>query len=469
MRPALVLLAAVLLSAVAAAQLVRLASRLPLSQARRLTSDNIRRGFQAASSSRETRQAMSLANGSNIFTAALMSASVPETLRAQLGELSLHVTDTQLGRLQQAALAMLELERGRRPVADWWPALQPYLSGLDRATFGHLQSKYNAHATTVMRSLGIDRGTAAELGRLRAGYPHGPFLQFFVRRMQVVADTERASGNAAAARTCEHIVRSLLRQWVLEPGPAGLGLLAADLLAQQLGGDEATTRPAALADLAAQLRRWRAAYHRAAQERPVAFLAPTREPALCPAEHQRLVGWLAVTMWLAATTFGSALLSVASAWFWLKRPAGAGSKRGTLIAAMGVTTLAVAVGLVLMQAWPDLIRADLKREWVLASLTTWPRQLLLGVGFALAVVTLVGLLGRVPDAGPTRRAPRLAARAAAAWLMLVLVLMVCTAFSARARGQYEAAVAAALDNDDYTAVAGPAADVLLDALRAWKP
>ncbi len=376
-----------------------------------------------------------------------------EDARAGIGELR----ETQVGRLQLAALTMLRLEGEGAASSAWWLSLQTYLDGLEHASFEHcLPELLEVDAQSCAR-FGLGPGTARRAALLSLGHAHGPFLQYLVERLHAVARELRESGDETAAGQYERIVRLLLRTWVVEPGPAGLRLLAADLLAKGLDGDG---RAAAIAE---KCRAWRAAYdaEAAALPRVPALLRVGEEPTGVSAV--RLTRALATAGWAAAAVAGAGLVALASAVFGLRRRRGAGrSWPGVGMGAIAAVVI-VAGGIGLIAGAKDFVWDDFHR--VEARDLGVPRLPLLGAAAGLVVTLVAGVL--VAWRGGERRA-RVARCTAVTWLALGAVAVAVMAAAERLRSRYEDALTAPAAES-----VGPAADAneraLLDALRGWNP
>ena len=465
-----VLVAAAAVSALAGWSALGLWQGLPYSQIKALSGEEVVAAFRAASLSapEQVREAWLLTDVGKQFTAALRDEAALERLSGEVASYAAGQTRTQLGRLQQAATRMLEQERAATPIELWWPALEPYLTGLSQANFAHFEHELIVAWTDVYRSLGVAPGTACRSARLHVGHHHGPFLQHFVTRLRRVAEAEEQRDNLAAAQTCRTIVRRLLRQWVLDRGPPGVRLLAADLLADMLEAEPASTAASSASRLARDLRAWRALYHENARQRPVEFLRLTSEPSLCPREYERLFTWLALSTWTCAAAIGVGLVALLTGWAWLIRHRGDAHPLRAFIMATIVTVVIVATGMLWLLFAPDTIREDFRRDWSLTSLAEWWRHPLVSAALAIVLVFVAALIRRAPSGAKPARLVRLSAGASATWLMLATLGLVCTLAANAAQTAYERAThAAALD--PIQAVAGPDADRLLEGLRSWDP
>lgn len=463
----LLLGAAVVLSIGGAVQLYGLWLRLPGVRWRHATAEAYTAALRAAEArmSPQARQGLIAANVSNLFTAVYMRPEPAGAYRPTLERMLGQLRDTQLGRLQLAAFLMLEMERAGTPVEQWWPTLQPLLPGHEQASPSHFLGELIDHRTGLFRSLGFGPASAWASADRAVGHPHGPLLQFLVSRLERLATAREAAADGSA-ESCRRLVRRLLRQWTLDAAPAGLRLLAADLLAHALDG------PAADADareLAAQLRAWREAYRVAAAPRPVPLpLVGLREaPEPRPAVYERLLADLFRVMWAAALTLAAAvvaLAAVAVSWrtMWRTSPGRTAWLASPLIA----LALVVAGG-----AWllgdGRLGQDDLRRLGYPD--LGWPHAPLAAAGLVVIVVWGGPLLlaGRATEWGVRWR--RVADLATLVWLFLALTLAVCGALAAAELRGYESWPGGVAAGGEIEAIAGVEAARHLEALSAWTP
>jgi hypothetical protein len=395
-----------------------------------------------------------------------------ETARASAGTPGVN---SQLPRLQQAATRMLELERDAVAVDDWWPLLEPYLSGLEHASLAHHLGDLVAAWDAAYRSLGAPHAAARRAAEHAIGHPHGPFLQYLCARLTTVTQNREAAGDAGAALTCRRLKYRLLQEWTLAPGPIGLRLLAADLLARELATPRQTAADPLLAAMAADLWGWRIAYTSAAAGRP-STAAPLAlgsgvEPA--PADAAGALAWLWWSLWLAgaATSAGAlALVLVIPAFIASRRTppptARDSASNGVVWRALAAAVLVIAAAALWFRLSGLSAADDLRRLWE-ASLG-WPRATLWALpiaaaGVLLAIVTRAGAVAR-----SGRRLEHAARAACAVWVMLVAAYLGVLFVVDRARAAYERATTAAMD-DTFTAIAGVDASERLIRLRAWKP
>jgi hypothetical protein len=302
---------------------------------------------------------------------------------------------SKLGRLQVAALAMLRLEHDGVPPEDWWPQVAPYFENLDDAPFDHFTDALINAKAAIYAQHGLRPGLARGIAVRNLGFEHGPFLQRFARQMQELEAALSTSGDAENARRCRKLRRRLLRQWVLDPAPAGLRLNAAHLLAEEL---ETPNAGQDQAKLARALRRWRHNLRSTLQSVPLpAALDPTGIPNPLIVAAARPAG-AALARLLLAT--GMMLAACASSllvgFFWVRSPA-PGQCLWRLGAVLVVFVLCVAVSAVLIAELPVLVENDLIR--LSTDQAGWPRLPLIGAAIGVVAVlggTLIGVVIRRP-------------------------------------------------------------------------
>jgi len=458
-------LGALALTALAAWRGVALWKSTPHAQTERLDSDQIIAAFQDANAQApaDVRDGLLLASLSHIFTAAMLREDLLADAHARTNEFFLGVRTSQLGRLQQAALALLDLDAHGAPPEVQAVTLQPYLSGLDRASLTHHEAAVLAHNARVFRTLGVSTGTAAELARLRAGHPHNPLLEFLAPRLEALAENREQAGDNETASTYRRLVLRWLRDWVLEPGQAGTRLLAAQQLAD---AGPASSRPVLPADLSTLLRTWRASYLDESRRRPVELLGSLHQPCVLPQEHDALVRALSFATWTAGACAPVVLLGLIGGVALLFRrtsPLG----RGSLLAAALGALLVVLVHLLTISFAAEWIRADFRRDFTTLS-GCW-RHPLLAAGLAVLATTLLGAFAPRPQHGPASRAARLAAVWLSTWLILAAVLLALTIRAESRLAEYQSHLGAALDAGEMQAMLGPDAEQRLAPLRAWTP
>jgi hypothetical protein len=422
--------------------------------------DRINRSISA-----EAREAFALRLASNTLTGALTGRVEASQLEPTIGQAVGKLTKSQLGRLQQAAARMWLLEQAGEPVEQWWPALRVFLEGMERANLAHYEQALTLHWARAYEAAGRGPGTAYLLAEDLVGQPHGPLLEFSVARLRRVIEDRAQAGDVAAANTCRELLYHWLRQWVLEPGPAGLRLLAANLLASMLANDPVTASSAPMQALTESLRSWRQAYREAVKCRPVGIMAPYPGSLLAPAADERLFVRFALSIWLAAATLVGGITALALVWTWLGHGRSSAGRRPTMSAVIAGLVVVVA-GLAWLWLRPDSVREDLRGDF--SRLTYWWRFPFVGAGLTLLLLLGAGILRRSPPGGKSRYVARLGSVAARTWLVLAVALLGTLVAGELARRDFERATRAACD-DTIAARIGADGEALLVDLRRWEP
>lgn len=458
------LLGAALLTAIAAGRLHALWTHLPQPSLRRLDPAALRSARTALAGT--ARDAMLLVALSDQFTEALRRPDRVGRLLEDAHTVAPTVRAAGVVRLQLAAARLLQLEHAQAPPADLWPAVRAYLEGLERASFDHHLPALLDAETAVYVRLGLPPGTAARLALHSLGAAHGPLLQHLVAGLRRVAAERREAGDGPAAALCDRLARRVLRQWTLDAAPAGLRLLAADLLADWLS---AGPEPPAAADsgVADGCRDWRAAYRSAARTLPPPPPLLSVSDVPTPAWHRAtcLARRLALTAWLAAALGGAAVAALATAAFWLRSPRADLSARRTLAAVLAVLAVAAA-GCAVVVRWPELVQADCQRAS--DRQLGLPRLPLAGAAAGVLAAGLTGILGGGRSAGRAGRWARCGGAAGVAWLALGIALLGSATATEARRRTYEQELAAAAA-DPVGSVAGPGAERLLEPVWSWSP
>lgn len=458
-----ILVGALLVSVPAGCSAIRLWRRLPTPCLGRLEAGELQAAFDRVNRTMpaEAREGFALRRASATLTDAMTGAVAPEELLPAMSATVGGLSRPRVGRLQLAAARLWLLEQAGQPPERWWPALRVYLEGMRHADLEHCQAALTRHWAAAYQAAGVDPGTAYGLAEDLVGHPHGPFLEFFVPRLRRVIVEREQAGDAGAAAACRSALHGLLRQWVLEPGSAGLRLLAADLLADTLEADAAQNQ-----ELAQSLRGWRAAYRLAARARPIATLDPHRKPALAPAAHERLVARVALTTWLGSATLAAAIVALLFGWAWLNGPHPVMSRTRLVLYVIGSAAIVTAGGILWISLWPESTRHDLRSDF--SSLRYWWRHPFGAAGLTLAVLLVSGLVRRRAPGGGPRYAARVGAAAAGTCLVLAALLWSSAWAGERARREYERALRAAHE-DPVAAMLGSDAAGALSELRRWEP
>ncbi len=461
-RPWLVvvlLVAAVGVSLMAGVQLRAFWLRLPGVYVHRTAPVAMRQVLEQAQRSMPAaaREGLAAARISELFTAAWRDADSLTTGRAEARQWVATLRQTQLGRVQLAAFALLEAEQAGTPAEDRWPVIEPLLKGLDQATLAHSLDAAMAHYAAALRAppLAYDPATARAYADLLVRQPHGPLLQHLVAALDEVA-AARADADDGSAEACHAVQRRLLREWVLEAGPAGLRLLAADLLAARLETTEA--------GLAERLRAWRRAYREVAEVRPVPLplLSLRQEPDSDPAGHARLAGavyWLA---WLAGAACGVAAVTVIGMALGLTGVLRNPPRRTYALAAVLTVAVVAAAGWLLAALAPAWCHEDLRR---LGDAQAGTARLPIVAIVAAAAALVAAGVGLAIRGDHTPRYARTALLGLMSWLLLAGVLLAGVGLAAGALKAYTAAE----DGGTYAALAGAQAEQWLADLRAWHP
>jgi len=439
---------------------------LPSLRLQHLDHDAVSEAFRASRSALQTEamDALLLEINSNDFTAAWQSPrNLPEALENTRARVS-RLTRSQLGRLQLAALIIRELEHDGVPTDAWWPRLEAYLTGLERASFAHHMTAIIEADAAVYEEVGLRPGAALRVAHLRSGSPHGPFLQYFVKRITQLADEQRERGQVEESETCGLIVHRLLQEWVLEPGPLQLRLLAAELLANTLETSPDTADAAEARMVAEQLREWRHLCRTGLAERPMtlAALNLTREPETSPDQYRSAIARLALVTWLLGATAAAGAWVIAALAMHLIRRMRPGLSRS---AGIGGAVLAVAIaclGVVWPWLLPSAFDADCRRA--ATDQVGWPWHPFVAAAIVVVFIPVIARLIRAPAQWWSRRT----AVGIFAWLTLGVVLLGTGRIAQHALARYDAHVATAL-----RAWAGPAGSSedarLLQPLRNWLP
>jgi len=406
--------------------------------------------------SRQARQALTAAQVSALFTMALRDpASGPEHYSAAVSLIQ-ELRDTRLGRLQLAAFRMLELERRASPTEQWWPEIRPFVEGIERGPFNHYLADLVPAQAQIFKELGWGEGAALIEAQQMFEAVHSPLLQFLTERLYRIGDLATAED----ARICRHLADRVLRDWILEPGPLTLRLLAADLLARRLEQANGSEDANASAELSRRLRQWRAARlsELAAHPVPVAPLGVQRSPDWCPQRYETLVRQAMLTLCLLGATAATGAVG-ATMLILLRRMQTQDGRFARTVVATALWVALVLAGAVC----PALLPTEQAAEEIgrLGTLGLgWPRPPL-----AAATATLALLLA--PAAWPlhrrlaaAQRFARLCPPALWSWVVLALGLGWSARATLSALVAYDRCVAAAVTQAGLP-------DELRDMLRAW--
>ncbi|MBL8880682.1 MAG: hypothetical protein JNG88_16335 [Phycisphaerales bacterium] len=416
------------------------------------------------------------------ITAAIMRTRPIDDCAKRCAARAQQTTNTQLPRLQQAALVLLALERMSAPAERQWTAIEPYIGGLGDVSFAHFHRDALDTLAGAVASTGCSPGVAGDIVVMRFGSPHGPFLQHFTMRMLALAEAlDQLEGRQAAARQCHVLVLRLLKQWIIEPGPAGLRLQAADLLARVLSPSPAapaqtTTQTATSASriapiaaqypqaskIAAELAQWTQAYRRELRRRPTAQFDLRRQPTLAPVQFSKMRNSLAMTAWAGGAAAACVALMLGLFWtaFRGRTLSRDGARRAAILGTAGG-------GFVLLSGIAILIRG----ETLLADLSwAWMRLPLYSAGMALVMAGLATFLSAAQRAHGEIRERLLAVfcGASAAGLLLGAAFAFFAWTAGTAGRHYDRATAMAL-RDEIAAVAPDSTEAYLVTLHRWNP
>ena len=393
-------------------------------------------------------------------------ARLPQMLdetRAAAGRLR----HTQLARLQLATLGMLQLEHEGLPADQCWPKLQGHLAGLDAAQFPHFMAELLDAEAGIYIRLGLPIGNAQQIALRNLGYAHGPFLQLFVARMRRIADERRQAGDPATADYCTRLTARLLREWLLLPGPVGLRLLAAELLADELDHRDLATILGSTGGIAEKCRAWRTAYRTAAASLPPPgpmMLRVGDEPVAVSTKPLRR--FLSLIVLLGPATAAASAVALASAALWPVPRA----RRSSAIARAGPAVLAVGIagslGWVLLAGLPATVFEESFRLQV-QDLDSAPTARLGAATGIVISVAIAAMWGWWRCAACSRRVA-FAGAASITWLFASALFLAVTLAAGAAVSGYNARMAAPFD-EQLAALAPPNAAGLLDDLRAWNP
>ncbi len=367
---------------------------------------------------------------------------------------------SQLGRLQMAALVMLQLERGEEPVDTWWSHIAPYLTGLDAASFAHRQAAFLEAEIENYERLGLSGGTARSLAIHGMGGAHAPFLQFFSTHILNVAAALDSAGDASSATYCRRLLARLLREWVLEDGAASTRMLATALLV-----DNAKTL--AVPDrLVGEARAWRVAYRTDAKRIPgppslLRFgehLTPGH--ALAPALMQRL----ALLGWCGGGLLGAVLLALGTTAFCLKPAATSESFQLRAAITLAPTLAIVVAGITVIAMSPDWVHDDLRR----ADADDLGQPTVPYVGGVIGAVCVLAISGAGTLLARCSALRTICWGALSSWLALAVVCLALVISSHAQWRRYDRALAEPASTH-LKRLADDHAPHLLEDLRAWQP
>lgn len=468
----LVMLAALVASVIAAVQLHALWRSLPGPARAALNRDVVRSTFARArpNYTAPARQGLLLVISGQEFNDALRNSDRLPALADELRNRLAALRDTDVGRLQFLA-ATLEQRRlaGQTPL-EWWPAVQPLLAGLRGGRFRHFLNELLAAEAAVYQELGLRPAVALCTAQDNIGWPHGPYLQVLAARLTELAAALAADGQPEAAATCRTALREVLRQWVLEPGPPSVRLLAADLLARELesaAADDPAMADDAAASIIEKCRAWRTRYHAraAAAPEPPLVLRLGEDPPPAPfAVPLRLLAW---ALWLAAAAATAGVVAILTYTRGWRRGVASVKRRGRRMLSLAPATVLLIGGGIHAVLRDTRFDQDLRRLDQAGG--GWPTLVWLAVGATVMLLAAAAALhARRKPPQPRRAWLAMARTAATTWLALALAALLSIIPVRNQMFYYEMMCARGLEAAT-AAIASPLDHTLIAVLEAWRP
>lgn len=407
-------------------------------------------------STHQTTDAWNAAVASRLLADAYLGRRDPGQARADLLRITTHMSPP-IGRLLQASVTLLEQRAINASPQQTWAAVAALLSGLEHSDYSHHLKQMLDLIAESYHGLGLSRASAYEVAYASFGYAHGPLLEIIAAQLEQLAAERDAAGDANAATVCRQILANLLNRWLHEPGPPGLRLLAADLLASAL--ERGVLTPSNALATAAALRAWRERYRSHAAKLPARLLGLTGGLQSRPDTQTRLVRWVMLTGWLVVATLACGTVAMLGlVWLLISRRSASLSTRHVGIALAGAVL--VCLGGVVYPAWAnDPVPPDIGRGF--------PSETLLGYYIAFAASTVLAtlaVLAMIPAAGAKTWPTRIFCVSATSWLPLAVAAMASTYIAGRALATHQAAELWAFEHP-IEAVAGPDAGILPDIVR----
>lgn len=388
----------------------------------------------------EAREGLQSVQAAILFSQALHSGAAGNSALADAETRAASLRTTQLGRVQAAAVRLLYGERTGKTAEQRWQAIRPLLEGLEQARFTHHLGPLRTAVAGGYRAIRVEPGSAWLFADQYIGHPHGPLLQYFFAAVEALAQDRRNAGDADAAALLERVRTRWLRQWLIEPGPLELRLLAADLLrGDSAAGAEEKTEAAA----------WRDAILRAIREQRQGELGLTGGAQFASAEHERVVSRLLVVSWLLSGAVALLAITVCVGWTWLLRPRGELGFRWIAARAAAVAALLLICGVLCVLGATEWLRVDLRRDW--SAPLYWWRHPFVAAGAAMVLLFVVAGIGR---GGAAVRLQRVGATALVGWLLVGGAAFGAVRVTEAARVSYEAALEKQLGGDSAAAIVG---------------
>lgn len=284
-------LVAVVATLISVAWIYKIIQRLPAFQAAKISFPSLDAAHRQAilQGSREVRDAPLLQAGASRLTTMNRPRWHAATSEVEIARVAGQISTTGAGRLLQISARLAGLAKAGEPVERWWPALAPYMQGLEKTSFAHHQAALEQALYEAFTRAGLAPGLAREFAAARVGETQGPFMQALVARLTPLIAERAQAGDVQAANACRAVLLRWLRQWLVEPGPTGLRMTAAQLLSSALAEPAVAGDDARAADIAAAARTWRDAYRTAAKAAPTTLFSVVSGPSAVASTEQALL------------------------------------------------------------------------------------------------------------------------------------------------------------------------------------
>lgn len=428
----------------------------------------------------QARDGLQLVNWSQRFTDASRSGD-PAPLEASIAEGIGRLGHSGFARLQLLAARLLQQERAGQPPQAWAATARPILDSIPLDGAPTYQASLQRAVAQAFAARGLRPGVAALLAQSDIRHPHGPLLQFVAERVGRCADALPADDGETAAALRRGLVRAL-RPLVLDEGPAGLRLLAADLLADLLPAAPPLSPSVSNRDVVDALTRWTARYRAAAAARPPGAIGGGSEAFAAPREHARFATWLGLLAWALGSTGALSIAALAALPF-------AGPRESRPVPLPTFCRSGAVAAALIAGGWLCIAMAE---PWVLSDLRQanaggLPGLKTAGAAAGLALAALLisvaaarprqatpkapesrpSRSGQTPVSKPTARG-RFACTAAWAWLLTALSACVAAGLTSAAQARLDAALLASAE-DSIASVAGADHAALLAPLHQTAP
>lgn len=417
------------------------------------------------------REAWNMLYASRIVVDALLGRSdlSPAEVEGRLADAAARVRSSALVRAHLALVREWSGERSGSSARERAAAVRSILSGVQPAALTHKLDPAIAAFAAAYGEARLGAATARALAEQTVGHQHEMFAQLLSARLRTLADACAAAGDADGARSVRAALASVLRAFVLEPGPASLRMCAAALLADAVDSENASRSApadAAALSISHELRSWRQQYRERIRSLPASVLAIRSEPVLCRGEYDRAVRSLVACTWIASAVCTSLIACVLAGWCWLTGPGRWNSApRAAIVGALAAATLCI--GSAVLAALPlDSLAEELRRDF--SSPRYWWRHPLASAAMTLLALAIAPLIRRRAVEAKPSWLGALGAGSVMLTLMLSVVLVAASRFAGDAMDQYEARTGAA-ETRLLESVLGSAAERPVAALRAWTP